>query len=1038
MATSEFEEQLESYIENIREARIKNQHHDHRRSLFVALITKCFNLQFSEVVLEKHINVKGSSIRGRIDALYEDIVFEFKRDLANERTKGQEELNKYLLSLQPRRNCFGILTDGLYFEAYKLSDKNLVKFDEIDFTKASNRDIFLWLDSFLFSEKDKKPVSDDIVKRFGVKSPVFISSLELLNNQYSLNKGNPTIKIKFAEWDRLLSKVYGISIADEELFLRHTYLATVSKLIAYVSLFKTRPQSQSELADIISGDSFRKQGFSNLVENDFFSWILDQSMLPSTHQLLSGLIQHLNVYDLDQIDEDLLKELYQGLVDPDTRHDLGEFYTPDWLAQLTLQEVNYGQGKKLLDPACGSGTFLFNAVKQLKISGMSGTELIEEALNHITGMDVHPVAVIISKINYILALSNDFLGYTKNILIPVYLADSLIVKTKLSMMGETVRIDVPTIDNKQPNDRKPEYFEIPIEVGKEAEELDQLIDEMQIYAQKSGASKAGFNNFLISKGVKDIGNFWSHNLDLMHALIKDGRDTIWTYILKNFSRPIFLGRQGFDIIAGNPPWLTYRDIKDAAYQKEVKDLVLDYSLLTGREVNLFPHMELSTLFYVLSSHIYLKPGGAIAFVMNRSVITGAKQHKNFQGKLKSSTFSPIRQNEKPSSFLQLQKVIDTEKVTPLFNVPSCVIISKKEYSTNPGNINRLTLEGQLDSKNASWQNAQPLLDSHVTSVPIGDVFLPQVQYSVYHSKFNQGATIVPRFMWFVEPSAKTGFGVINHSKPSLKTEASILDTAKTPWKGHDLQGSAEAKYLYASLLANNLIPFGCINFNLVVLPIEPYMGKSKIVDSKRALNLGDTGAHEWFGKSEMLWKESKKEGSSFTIYERLDFHKLLTCQQPKGLYNVVYNTSGTNLTASVIDTTGSVELIAEGLETQGFIADAKTYIFQTDNEDEANYLCAVLNSDYVNAAIKPYQTKGTWGARDIHRRPFEVVPIPKFSSQDKKHLKLASLSKQCHAKVNGNKQGFIKKSIGRMRLDCRQLLKIELEQINKLVQELFQ
>ena len=67
-------------------------------------------------------------------------------------------------------------------------------------------------------------------------------------------------------------------------------------------------------------------------ENDFFSWILDSSMLSATQQLLIGLMQHLTVYDLNQIDEDLLKELYQGLVDPDTRHDLGEFYTPDWLA----------------------------------------------------------------------------------------------------------------------------------------------------------------------------------------------------------------------------------------------------------------------------------------------------------------------------------------------------------------------------------------------------------------------------------------------------------------------------------------------------------------------------------------------------------------------------------------------------------------------------------------------------------------------------------------------------------------------------------
>jgi len=330
-----------------------------------------------------------------------------------------------------------------------------------------------------------------------------------------------------------------------------------------------------------------------------------------------------------------------------------------------------------------------------------------------------------------------------------------------------------------------------------------------------------------------------------------------------------------------------------------------------------------------------------------------------------------------------------------------------------------------------------LLDSHVNIVPIDDVFLPQMQYSIYRSKFNQGATIVPRFMWFVEPSAQAGLGIVNHSKPSLKTEASVLDTAKTPWKGHDLQGAVEAKYLYASLLANNLIPFGYINLNLVVLPIKPSGHKSEIIISQRALNDGDTGAHEWFSKAESLWEQSKKEGNLLSIYDWLNYRNKITDQQPKGLYNVIYNTSGTNVTACVIDNTGSDELIAEGLKTQGFIADAKTYVFQTDNEDEAYYLSAVLNSEYVNNAIKPYQSRGTWGARDIHRRPFEVVPIPKFDTKDKKHSKLASLSKQCHVKVNGSKQGYKKKSIGRMRLDCRQVLENELKQIDELTKGLF-
>jgi type I restriction-modification system DNA methylase subunit len=52
------------------------------------------------------------------------------------------------------------------------------------------------------------------------------------------------------------------------------------------------------------------------------------------------------------------------LVDPDTRHDLGEFYTPDWLAEIMLDHVlAENPDVRLLDPACGSGTFLYTAIR---------------------------------------------------------------------------------------------------------------------------------------------------------------------------------------------------------------------------------------------------------------------------------------------------------------------------------------------------------------------------------------------------------------------------------------------------------------------------------------------------------------------------------------------------------------------------------------------------------------------------------------------------------------------------------------------------
>ena len=118
----------------------------------------------------------------------------------------------------------------------------------------------------------------------------------------------------------------------------------------------------------------------------------------------------------------------------------------------------------------------------------------------------------------------------------------------------------------------------------------------------------------------------------------------------------------------------------------------------------------------------------------------------------------------------------------------------------------------------------------------------------------------------------------------------------------------------------------------------------------------------------------------------------------------------------------------------GFAADADTYYYQTKDDIEAHYLSAFLNAPYVDEAIKPHQTRGQWGERDIHRRPFEVMPIPKFDPKDKRHQKLAELSKECHQKVN--QLTLEGKSIGFLRGKVRKALINELAEIDSVVKSI--
>lgn len=713
-----------------------------------------------------------------------------------------------------------------------------------------------------------------------------------------------------------------------------------------------------------------------------------------------------------EINEDLLRELYQELVDPQTRHDLGEFYTPDWLAELTLREAGFGPEKSLLDPACGSGTFLFTALRILARQGLSGGALTEQALEKITGLDVHPLAITIARANYALALTPHLQGYGKAVTIPIYMADSL-WKPKM---------EIPVSET--------EAFHIPPEIARTPQALNEALDGLAYYARlkpedyglegnfeafKENFWQEGFRSYLRKRDITEGWTYWAHNLRLMRQLVKEGRDTIWAFILKNVSRPALLAHVGFDLVVGNPPWLAYRYIKHARYQQQVKSLTLAYNLLPSYEVKLFTQMDTSTLFFEHCARLYLKPEGVIAFVMPKSVLTGAKQHARFQA-------------------LGFHRAIDLEGVEPLFNVPACVLV-RRAGEKLPVATPLLRLSGRLPGKFLDWAEAEGHLAAEETTLALPHYVGKQ---SPYYERFLQGATLVPRCFWFVRPAPIKDRGVISLSRPYLESHPDVERQAKEPWQGLRLSGPVESDFLYATLLSTHLLPFGYRKLSLVVLPLTSGEEGSELITPMEALSFGSHGLADWLRQAKREWDDRRKTTTERSIYQRLDYHRTLTSQHPAGCYKVIYNRAGTNLAACVIDATQPETLYAEDLPVKGFVAESVTYIYETESEEEAQYLCAVLNSSVVNEAIKPHQTRGLWGERDITRRPFEVVPIPLFYAENRTHRGLAEISRECHKKVATMGKEELKGSIGRARGKVRLALAEELAKIDKLVRELLE
>jgi hypothetical protein len=192
---------LADYDERIRNAIADGRHHDQRREILIELLRDGFGLSVDVFTLEHNVNV--AKVRGRIDLLYGAIAWEVKRDLDAERDDLERELKLYLTAQGP--DCFGIGTDGLRFEVYRLTEGILHKVDAFDIDQATSLEHALdWLDGYLFAVEGVAPTGDTIVTCFGLHSAVYRASEPLLAEFWDQVAGTRAAELKRVEWERLL------------------------------------------------------------------------------------------------------------------------------------------------------------------------------------------------------------------------------------------------------------------------------------------------------------------------------------------------------------------------------------------------------------------------------------------------------------------------------------------------------------------------------------------------------------------------------------------------------------------------------------------------------------------------------------------------------------------------------------------------------------------------------------------------------------------------------------------------------------------
>ncbi|WFE99831.1 N-6 DNA methylase [Micromonospora sp. WMMD964] len=915
------------------------------------------------------INLEAPAGNGRIDIEVGYTVIEVKRRLQTGRAlrEAERQLGGYVRSRSQEsgQRYVGILTDGTTWRAYQLVGDSLAPIDShtLAATRPDGLALFYWLEGVLATSQRVRPEPAEVARRLGAASTSHKLDRAALAALYDEHADLPTVQLKRKLWAELLDSALGTQFVDEpDLFVEHTLLMNSAHIIAHlvvgIDALELQPQ------DLITGQRFDQARILGVVEHDFFGWTTE---VPGGREFIQGLTRRLARFDWLRADHDILKVLYESMIGTETRKRMGEYYTPDWLAEhLVDTVVTEPLRQRVLDPACGSGTFLFHAVRRYLAAADAAAIPLDTALTqltkHVVGVDLHPVAVALARVTYLLAIGHERLTDQRDaITIPVYLGDSIQWRERRDLFSEEhVRISAGYNANEVE-----EWLRFPKDLLKEPSRFDQIVAGLASIAAKprdpdSPPSLAAFFHHM--KIEPDDQPMIRGTFEAMCRLHDEGRDHIWSYYLRNLARPVWLALKDnrMDVLVGNPPWLAYRHMP-RDMQAQFRDLSRDRGLWHGREFA--TSQDLSALFVARAVQQYLRDGGAFAFVMPNSVL----DREYFTG-FRSGWYEDAAE---PAG-VAFTGSWDLRRLRPHpFPRGAGVVFGKRAtlstYRRLPSVTERWT--GRLPASVRSRHEVESLVTREPANLVATDSALAE---SPYKSRFTQGATIVPRVLFFVETDTggRLGLGAGRHAVRSARS-----NLEKTPWKDLPaLEGVVESEFIRPVLLGESLLPYRILPAKQAVLPID---GSTLMTGPESRLDYY-FGLADWWRQAEATW-EAHRSSARLTLTEQLDFRKKLTTQFPAAPLRLVHGKAGMHVAAAVVgDPTA--------------IIDHKLYWAPIASWEEGHFLSAILNSAVLTELVRPMMSYGK-DERDIDKNLWKL-PIPSYDDADPTHQRLADLGRE--------------------------------------------
>jgi len=1006
----------------------------------------------------------------RVDALYRHVVVEYKapgrlsRDSDIQRAK--EQVIRYIMSEAGSKESWDrylgvIISDRIAFVRYdKGSDAWILRGPyEI------RREVIIKLIEALRGLRRKSLSVSNIVTDFGPSSPIAKRTVKLLYTKL-LSSGSGRTRLLFEDWMRLFKQAtgydpgklkelkelveeYGLSESnvnyDALIFSIHTYYALIMKLIAaevaylygsgrfYRSYIAELDDAYTRngieglvavLRELEDGGVFRRLlNIENFLEGDYFSWYLEE-VDRDLADAIAEIARVLSDYEIatpqlePEFARDLLKRLYQNLVPRDIRHSLGEYYTPDWLAELMLNEVGLSlenlmkMGEedslkplriKVLDPACGSGTFLVLYISRLRRYAEEHflvDALPNYVLENVVGYDLNPLAVLTARTNYLLAIA-DLLAYAGggSVEIPIYLADSIMIEERYELKGGTDVYVLRTVAGE---------FKIPKDVAEKPDLLRKVLDEVRTCLENK-CNPSDFTQRLkpynIDPTDADI------ILDLYNKLLdleRQGKDKVWVSILRNAFAPILKGK--FDYVIGNPPWVGWENLPEQ-YREVSKDLWIKYGLARTISTGGFKR-DLSMLFLARSFDRYLREGGKLGFLVTFTVFK-TQAGAGFRNFLARSmrihvihdlvTLMPFEGATNRTGAIVVEKVCNLEKI----NDGECKAITEVQKANMSGIKHVVWVGKQVDPDTPLEEVLKTTRRYEMVIMPLkpNDATSPWMQItpnivnavrkviggSQYYEA-HEGIVAALNQVYFVKVRRRTPDGMLiitnlpesGQKKKVKQVEAKVEPDLVYPLiRGEDVEKwYVEFKDRYVIVPHNPRTgqPYR-LNEMITRFPnafsyLNEYRDELKKRSIKPFLSLRDKIKK---AKSQADKERAEEElNKNFYILDNIGTYTFAP-------YKVVWKEVSARMIVGGFHVAVVEQLPDKYLGEKTVVPDHTVVLIPVENRDEAYYLAGILNSMIVTFALQYTVVESISNLR-----------IPKFDPSDDLHRRIAELSKRAH------------------------------------------